>query len=485
MKPILVAGATGYVANRLIPALLEKGCRVRAMARSVEKLAGRLWGGHALLEPVAGDVLDLESLKAACVGCEIAYYLVHSMIAQKGRFVEADRAAARNMAEAAAAAGVKRIIYLGGLAEARHGKLSKHLSSRIEVAEILQSGPVPATDLRAPMILGSGSASFEILRYLVEHLPAMTTPRWVRSLNQPIAIRNVVAYLVGCLDQPETAGETYDIGGPDILTYEQLLQIYAEEAGLRKRVIIPVPVLTPTLSALWINLISPVPTAIALPLTGGLTSDAVCRDNRIRGIIPQELLSCREAIRVALQRLRQELRGETPPTAAGPIPPEWPHPGDADYAGGTTFRYACGLRVAAAAEDLWTVVNRIGGKGGYYGCDALWRLRGAVDRLVGGRGLGPRRAPGGLPAEGGRFDFWRVLRREPPRRLLLLSEMKAPGDALLELEIAPAGDKSSEIRLKSTFIPRGLAGLAYWHAFYPAHVHVFRQLLLGIARAAG
>ncbi|MFO7708889.1 MAG: DUF2867 domain-containing protein [Desulfobacterales bacterium] len=485
MESILVAGATGYVANRLIPALLEKGCRVRAMARSVEKLAERPWWGHALLEPAAGDVLDIESLQAACGGCEVVYYLVHSMIAQKGKFVEADRAAARNMVKAAAAAGVKRIIYLGGLAEARHGKLSKHLSSRIEVAEILQSGPVPATDLRAPMILGSGSASFEILRYLVEHLPAMTTPRWVRSLNQPIAIRNVVAYLVGCLDHPETTGQTYDIGGPDILTYEQLLQIYAKEAGLRKRVIIPVPVLTPTLSALWINLISPVPTAIALPLTGGLTSDAVCRDSRIRDIIPQDLLTCREAIRIALQRLRQQLRGQAPPLAASPMPPEWPHPGDADYAGGTTFHYACGLTVAAAPEEVWRPVSRIGGKGGYYSCDALWRLRGVVDRLAGGRGLGPRRALGELPAEGGQFDFWRVLEIEPPRRLLLLSEMKAPGDALLELEITPAGDTSSEIRLRSTFIPRGLAGLAYWHAFYPAHVHVFRRLLTGLARAAG
>ena len=223
-----------------------------------------------------GMSLDLESLTKAAAGCEAAYYLVHSMIAQKDRFAEADRSAARNMAAAAEAAGIKRIIYLGGLAEAKHGTLSKHLSSRIEVARILQAGRVPTTDLRTPMILGSGSASFEILRYLVERLPAMTTPRWVRSQNQPIAISNVIGYLVGCLEHPETTGETYDIGGPDIMTYQQLLEIYAEEAGLRKRVIIPVPVLTPTLSALWINLISPVPKSIALPLTEGLTSDAVC-----------------------------------------------------------------------------------------------------------------------------------------------------------------------------------------------------------------
>ncbi len=485
MKKILVTGATGYVANRLIPALLEKGFQVRAMARSVGKMAGRSWGGHPRLEPVAGDVLDPESLKAACTGCEVAYYLVHSMIAQKGKFVEADRAAARNMAQAAGAAGVGRIIYLGGLAEARCGQLSKHLRSRIEVAEILQSGPVPTTDLRAPMILGSGSASFEILRYLVEHLPAMTTPRWVRSLNQPIAIRNVIAYLVGCLDHPQTTGETYDIGGPDILTYEELLHIYAQEAGLRRRIIIPVPVLTPTLSALWINLISPVPTAIALPLTGGLTSDAVCRDDRIRAIIPQELLACREAIRIALQRLGQELREETPIADGRPVPPEWPHSGDADYAGGTTFRYDCRLTAAAAPEALWGAVSRIGGKGGYYGGDGLWRLRGILDRLAGGHGLGPRRAPGDSLSAGRRFDFWRVLKLEPPRRLLLLAEMKAPGEALLELRIVPAGEGLAEIRLASTFIPRGLAGLAYWHLFYPFHVHVFRAMLAGIVREAG
>ena len=484
-KPILVAGATGYVGNRLIPALLEKGWRGRAMGRSAAKLAGRFWGRDPGVEIVQGDVLDLTSLQAAASGCAAVYYLVHSMIAQADRFVEVDRAAARNMVSAAAAAGVKRMIYLGGLAEATHGALSKHLRSRIEVAEILQSGPVPTTDLRAPMIVGSGSASFEILRYLVEHLPAMTNPRWVRTLNQPIAIRNVIGYLVGCLEHSETTGGTYDIGGPDILTYEQLLQIYAKEAGLRKRIIIPVPVLTSTLSALWINLISPVPTAIALPLTEGLTSDAVCRDSRIRDIIPQRLLTCREAIRIALERLRQEL-AEAGPVDGGKLPsPEWSYPGDSGWAGGTTFRCGWRLTVAASPEVIWRTVSRIGGKGGYYCADRLWRLRGVLDRLTGGRGLGPRRPPGAGPVEGDRIDFWRVLKVAAPRRLLLLSEMKAPGAALLELALTPLGANRSHIRLLSTFIPRGLAGLIYWYAFYPAHVHVFRGMLAGIAQAAG
>ena len=233
-KPILVAGATGYVGGRLIPALLEAGYTVRAMGRSLEKLACRPWGHHPKVELVQGDVLDVESLKKALSGCGAAYYLVHSMIAQKHKFVEADRKAAQNMISVAETTGIERMIYLGGLAEKNNGVLSKHLLSRIEVADILQSGRVPLTDLRAPMILGSGSASFEILRYLVERLPVMITPRWVRSLNQPIAIRNVVNYLVGCLEYHETIGQTYDIGGPDVLAYRDLLDIYAQEAQLPK-----------------------------------------------------------------------------------------------------------------------------------------------------------------------------------------------------------------------------------------------------------
>jgi len=483
--PILVTGATGYVGGRLIPYLLQAGYRLRAMGRSVEKLACRPWAHHPRVELVKGDVLDASSLESAAAGCDAAYYLVHSMIAQKGRFAEADRAAARNMVAAAEAAGIKRIIYLGGLAEAKHGNLSEHLTSRIEVARILQSGRVPTTDLRAPMIVGSGSASFEIMRYLVEHLPVMTTPRWVRSLNQPIAISNVIGYLAGCLEHPETTGETYDIGGPDIMTYHRLLEIYAEEAGLRKRVIIPVPVLTPTLSAYWIRFISPVPTAIALPLTEGLTSDAVCRDNRIREIIPQRLISCREAIRIALQRVNQE-RLDTCWSADGHLLPfEWPYCGDADYAGGT--RFVCGHRViaAASAEEIWKALSAIGGKGGYFYGDTLWELRGLIDRIFGGRGLEaarPRRS--GLRA-GDTLDFWRVLQVEPPHHLQLLSEMKAPGDALLDFWIAPLGESRCELKISSRFLPKGLGGISYWYAFYAFHQIIFRGMLAGIVRAAG
>jgi len=334
------------------------------------------------------------------------------------------------------------------------------------------------------MILGSGSASFEILRYLVERLPAMTTPRWVRSLNQPIAIRNVIGYLVGCLDHPETSGQTYDIGGPDLMTYQRLLDIYAEEAGLRKRIIIPVPVLTPTLSAYWIRFISPVPTAIALPLTEGLTSDAVCRDHRIRAIIPQELISCREATRIALQRVKQE-RLDTCWSSDGRLLPfEWPYCGDADYAGGTRFVAAYRIVADSPAEHIWRFVSRIGGENGYYYADTLWRLRGVIDRILGGRGLDLARKPANELKTGDMLDFWRLLKVEPPRRLQLLSEMKAPGDALLDFTILPLGEKSCELQLTSRFLPRGLAGMLYWYGFFLFHHLIFRGMLRGLLRAA-
>ncbi|MGD8344177.1 MAG: SDR family oxidoreductase [Desulfobacterales bacterium] len=484
-RPILVTGATGYVGGRLIPALLEAGYRVRAMGRSLEKLGCRPWARHERIELVQGDVLDKASLKKAAKSCRAAYYLVHSMIAQKKEFAEADRKAARNMVDAAASEDLERIIYLGGLAGAQDTALSKHLQSRIEVADILQAGPVPTTDLRAPMILGSGSASFEILRYLVEHLPVMTTPRWVFSLNQPIAIRNVVHYLVECLVHDETTGQTYDIGGPDVLTYRKLLDIYAEEAHLRKRWVIPVPVLTPTLSAYWIHLISPVPASIALPLTEGLTSAAVCTENRIQSIIPQKLLSCREAIRLALERVQQQQVDSCWADAGELLEPEWAHCGDADWAGGTILKCGYRAKISAPAEALWDLIHKIGGHRGYYFGDFLWRLRGWIDRLVGGSGLGRGSANRAGRYVGEAVDFWRVLTVEPPHRLVLLSEMKAPGDALLEFQINPMGEERSELELTSRFMPRGLSGLIYWYAFYPFHQLVFAGMLKSIAKKSG
>lgn len=483
--PILVTGATGYVAGRLIPMLLDEGYRVRAMGRSVEKMAGRPWGTHRGVELVQGDIMDADSLEKAVAGCSTVYYLVHSMISKKGAYRKADQTGARHMVKAASKGGAHHIIYLGGLGDIRDRQISAHLISRNEVGRILQDGPVPTTILRAAMILGSGSASFEILRYLAERLPVMITPKWVSMPTQPIAISNVLGYLKGCLEHPETRGQTYDIGGPDIVAYRDLFRVFAEQAGLPIPVMIPVPVLTPRLSSLWIHLVTPVPSAIARPLAEGLSLPTTCTENRITRIIPQELLSCREAIKRALDRIRQE-KVDTCWTDAGAMDyPEWTHCGDAQYTGGTILN--CGYRVdvKAKARDIWPVIRKIGGKTGYYAADLLWRLRGYLDILTGGPGLNRGRRSPDIIRVGDALDFWRVLKVEPEQQILLLAEMKTPGQALLEISIEPLDKKTCRIKLLSRFLPRGLAGIVYWYVLYPFHQYVFSGMLKGIVRKAG
>ncbi len=298
---ILVLGASGYIGAQLVAQLLDKGYEVRACSRSILKLKDFAWSGHPKVQLVEGDVLNIESLQRACQGCEVVYYLVHSMNAVQKDFAKADRIAAQNIVQAAEAAGLKRIIYLGGLGDDEKN-LSHHLRSRMEVSNIIQSGKVPATTLRAAMIIGKGSVSFEILRALVKNLPIMITPRWVNTESQPIAVINVLHYLVGCLESNKTIGGVFDIGGPEILSYRQLMDKYAQEVGTFKRFIIPVPFLTPSLSSLWIALVTPFPAYIARPLAEGLKNRVVCHENRIREIIPQDLLNCSQAIRMAISK---------------------------------------------------------------------------------------------------------------------------------------------------------------------------------------
>ncbi|MCM0756548.1 SDR family oxidoreductase [Desulfovibrio aminophilus] len=483
-SPVLVLGSTGYVGGRLVPLLLERGFRVRAAGRSLEKIRSRPWGRHPNLEPVVADALDEASLTEAMRGCRAAYYLVHSMRPGARDFAALDRKAACNMVRAAKASGLARIIYLSGLGD-DSARLSEHLRSRHEVGELLALGPAAVTQLRAAMILGSGSASFEILRHLCERLPFMLTPRWVDTKCQPAAISNVLEYLAGCLEHEETAGRTYEIGGPDVLSYRELFRLYAEVAGIRPPLILALPVLTPRLSAWWVNLVTPVPAALVRPLVEGLANEVVCRDERIRELLPQELLSCREAIATALDRTRQNAVPSCCFDAGSACLPEWAACGDAPYAGGAVFRTTYSVTLAGTPEQAWEVVARIGGDTGWYFGDLLWRLRALMDKLAGGPGFTRGRRSAETPAVGDHLDFWRVLAVDPPRRLLLLAEMRLPGEALLEFRIERQESGPTRLSMTPSFLPRGLWGLAYWWAFYPSHAFLFKNMLRHMARAAG
>jgi uncharacterized protein YbjT (DUF2867 family)/uncharacterized protein YndB with AHSA1/START domain len=402
------------------------------------------------------------------------------MISAGADYAEKDRVMAANFAAAAGRAGIERIFYLGGLGETGPD-LSKHLASRTEVAAVLAQGSVPVTTFRAAMIIGSGSASFEILRYLVERLPIMITPRWVRTECQPVAIRNVLHYLVMAPDVPETTGKTIDIGGPDIRSYDDIMRIMAEELKLPRRIVLPVPFLTPHLSSLWIHLVTPISHRIAQPLAEGLKNRVVARDDLAHRLMPQHLLTIREAIRAALERLeRNDI--ETSWSAAGPIP------GDPDWAGGKTFTDTRAIEVNAPPERVFEAVCRVGGKHGWYASNGLWRLRGFLDRLAGGPGnLRGRRDPARL-GYGEALDFWRVTGVEPGRRLTLRAEMRLPGEAELEFTIEPilTSGASGRSRLVQTarFRPKGLMGLLYWWVVTPFHRIVFQGTLNGIGKAA-
>lgn len=476
--PVLVTGATGYVGGRLVPRLLEAGYRVRCLARSAAKVSARPWSTHPGVEIVEADLTDVAHTAAAMAGCGAAYYLVHSMMSSGTRYADADRALAGAFATAAGRAGLERIIYLGGLGERVDG-LSEHLASRREVEAMLAAGRVPVTILRAAMIIGSGSASFEILRYLVERLSVMVTPRWVSTPSQPIAIGNVLTYLVACLAASATIGRTLDIGGPDVVTYLDLMRIMAEERGLRRRLVVQVPVLTPRLSSLWIHLVTPISHRLARPLAEGLRNPVVCRDDEAARLMPQRLLGVRAAIRTALDQVAQR-DVETGWADAGPIP------GDPDWAGGTVFTERRTVEIAATPAEVFATIARIGGQAGWYGADRLWRMRGHIDRLVGGPGLRRGRRDAARVAFGDAIDFWRVTGVEPGRRLALCAEMRLPGVAQLEFVIEPSPQRPDWCRLVQTarFRPRGVLGLAYWYAMLPLHTIVFRRMLDGIRRAA-
>jgi uncharacterized protein YbjT (DUF2867 family) len=468
---VLVLGASGYIGSNLVPFLAARGSVVRAAGRRRAALEARGWQGVQLIE---ADALSPASLDAALAGVDVAYYLVHSM--GSGRdFPRLDREAARNFRDAAARAGVRRIVYLGGVLPG--GDASTHLRSRAETGAILREGPVGVTEVRAGVVIGPGSAAFEVIRDLVFHLPVMVTPRWVRSRSQPIALSDVVEYLAQLPSFAEAAGAIYDVGGPEVLTYEELMRQFGELVGRTPR-IVPVPVLTPRLSSYWLDLVTAVPSSVGRALIEGLEHDIIADDSAVRALIPRRLRTYREAVTSALDAERAQ-RG-TSRWSDGSMLHRRSRP---DFA-----FYAKQMRATAIADapidEAWRVVSAIGGDSGYYFADALWELRGHLDRLAGGTGLRRGRRDSVHVAVGDVIDFWRVVEAEPGRRLTLIAEMKMPGSATLEFELQPQTKRRTRIQVTAYFHPAGAPGLIYWHALGLAHAFIFNGLARAIARRA-
>jgi uncharacterized protein YbjT (DUF2867 family) len=469
-EPILVFGASGYIGTNLVPALLAEGATVRAAARQRDVLDARGWSG---VQTVEADALRPDSLAAALDGVDTAYYLVHSMAAGKD-FGELDLVAAGHFADAASAAGLRRIVYLGGLVPP--DAESEHLVSRKQTGERLRAGTVPVTEIRAGVIVGPGSAAYEVIRDLVYHLPLMVTPRWVRSRSAPIALSNLIEYLLRVPALPEAAGQIYDAAGPDYLSYEELMRRFGQIVGKRP-VIVPVPVLTPGLSAYWLGLITAVPANIARALIQGLKHDIPADDAALRRLVPQRLLSFDEAVVAALDAEKhQAVAGRW--TEGAFHMRRFRH----DYA--YYAKRASGhADAAASASALWQVVTSLGGTTGYFYMNWMWRLREAMDWLVGGRGFSRGRRSGTLRL-GDSIDYWTVIGIDPQRRLTLDFGLKAPGAGILEFGITPRGDGLTRIEVTAYWHPQGVWGLLYWAVLVPFHLFIFKGMTRAIARRA-
>lgn len=473
---VLVTGATGYVGGRLVPELLDHGHHVRCLARTPAKLELAPW--YHSVDVVAGDVGG--DLTAAMHGVNVAVYLVHSIGASPD-WAEREVRDAENFRRACERAGVQRIIYLGGMGDDR-SDLSTHLRSRHDVGKILAAGPIPVIELRAAVIIGSGSASFEMLRYLVEVLPVMVTPKWVRTLSQPIAISDVLTYLVAAIERDDVPAGIYEIGGPDVVSYAEMMDLYAEEAGLRKRRLIPVPFLTPRLSSHWVGLVTPVPADLARPLVDSLVNEVVVASDRTTATFGPPTRTLREAIHLALGRIATN---SVPTTFSDAnIRPFGVAPTDPRWAGGTVLRDERTRVSSASAERVFRAVSRIGGDRGWYSGMWLWRLRGVLDQVWGGPGLRRGRRDPDVMHVGDYVDFWRVEEVREDSFIRLHAEMRLPGEAWLEWRIEPLHNGGSVIVQTARFQPRGLLGRMYWYAVAPFHGLVFPNMLRGVTTDA-
>ena len=475
-QTILVTGATGYIGGRLAPRLLEEGHSVRVLVRSRSRVMSRPWSSK--VEIAVGDVLDPQSLSEAMTGVDCAYYLIHSM-SSGSAFREMDVQAACTFGEAARAAGVKRIVYLGGLGDPK-AKLSRHLRSRQETGDALRESGVPVTEFRAAVIVGSGSISFEMIRHLSERLPVMVCPRWIYSRIQPIAIDDLLDYLVAALDAPESRGQTIEIGGEDVTTYRGLIMGYARARGLR-RILLPVPVLTPRLSSYWVHWTTPIPAGITAALVEGLRNDVVVTNDLARELFPNISPRGYSAAIDGVIKDLDEGRIETSWSDAASVPDTAEKLVRLESDQGMIVerrRYP----VAAPAADVFRTFTGIGARRGWFFANWAWRLRGMADRLLGGAGLRRgRRHPDDLRV-GDAIDFWRVEELEDGHLLRLKSEMKVPGQAWLQYEVREAKDGTSQLEQTAAFIPKGLFGLLYWYGLYPIHGWMFSGLVRAIAR---
>ena len=482
MKRVLVTGATGYVGGRLVRTLLEQGYEVKVFVRDRKKVAQYTWANS--VEIVVGNVTDYPATFEALNGADVAFYLLHS-INSSTKFDQIEKEMAATFGKAAADAKIKQIVYLGGIAN--DSKTSRHLKSRTDTGIELAKSGVPVLELRAGIIIGSGSASFEMLRHLTHRLPVMTTPKWVKNRTQPIAIRDVLYYLSKSIELSRPVSGVYDIGGPEVQTYEKMMQLFAEIAGLRKRLVIKVPVLTPALSSLWIGFVTPVPTTLARPLVESLISEVVVdKDKDISKLIPipaQGLTPTRTAIELALERVTSNDIETRWSDATAPTAPWQKAQGDPSWAGATEFKDIRVQETTAPINEVWKCIERIGGDNGWYGSDWLWYLRGLLDRIFGGVGLRRgRRDPYKLRV-GDSLDFWRVEEYEEGKHLRLYAEMILPGKAWLDFKLEVVNGKVRATQV-ATFQPRGLGGQLYWRAIAPFHTLLFPTMLKNICKSA-